>query len=47
MQHSESSDTLLDLTADIIAAFVANNKVAPEALPDLIASACTALVNVG
>lgn len=38
-EHAENSaamDESLQMTADIVASFVANNKVAPEQLPDLI-----------
>lgn len=47
MEEYEASPDVLDLTADIVAAFVSNNKVAPEALPNLIATTYAALSNVG
>jgi predicted transcriptional regulator len=47
VEEYEAPADVLELTADIISAFVSNNKVAPEALPDLIASTYAALNNVG
>lgn len=38
---------MLVLTSDIIAAYVSNNKIDPDALPSLIASTYAALTGVG
>lgn len=43
MEDFEATPDVLDLTADIIAAYVSNNKISAEALPDLIASTHAAL----
>ena len=42
-----SAPNLLDMTADIVSAYVANNTVTADALPGLIASVHGALRNVG
>lgn len=42
-----STETLVALTADVVAAYVANNAVPPAQLPDLISSVHQSLVGVG
>lgn len=42
----DDKTNLIDLTADIVTAHLANNKVAPSELPDLIQSIFTALSNL-
>lgn len=42
----ESSNNLIELTADIVSAYVKNNAVPVSGLPDLIASVNSALSNV-
>lgn len=47
MEEFEATPDVLDLTADIIAAYVSNNKISAEALPELIASTYAALNQAG
>lgn len=43
----ESGNNLIELTADIVSAYVQNNPVPASGLPDLIASVNSALSNIG
>ncbi|OYX37235.1 MucR family transcriptional regulator [Sphingomonas sp. 32-62-10] len=45
--HTEVQETLITLTADIVAAHVSNNSVAVSDLPVLIANVHTALAGLG
>jgi predicted transcriptional regulator len=47
MDMDSTDDTLLTLTADIVAAHVSNNSVAVNDLPQLIANVHTALAGLG
>jgi len=47
MSDTETSAALIDLTSDIVSAYVANNVVQPGALPDLIASVHASLTGLG
>ena len=47
MDMDSTDDTLLTLTADIVAAHVSNNSVAVNDLPQLIANVHSALVGLG
>ena len=47
MTDQENDDTLLTLTADIVAAHVSNNSVAVNDLPNLIANVHGALATIG
>ncbi|QJU57395.1 MucR family transcriptional regulator [Sphingomonas sp. AP4-R1] len=47
MEEDLADDALLTLTADIVAAHVANNHVATTAVPELIAAVHDALSNLG
>lgn len=44
---SEEANSLIELTADIVSAYVQKNAVPVSGLPDLIASVNTALTNIG
>jgi predicted transcriptional regulator len=46
MRMDDDKSNLIDLTADIVTAHLANNKVAPAELPELIQSIFTALSNL-
>jgi predicted transcriptional regulator len=43
----ESQNGVIALTADIVSAFVAQNNIAPEAVPELIRSTYSALTKLG
>src|SRR4051812_30088182 len=47
MSDTETSAALIDLTSDIISAYVVNNVVHPGTLPDLIASVHSSLAGLG
>ena len=47
MDHQDNDDTLITLTADIVAAHVSNNSVAVNDLPQLIANVHGALSAIG
>src|SRR3954447_1347166 len=47
MSDTETSAALIELTSDIVSAYVANNVVQPGALPDLIASVYSSLAGLG
>jgi predicted transcriptional regulator len=47
MNDNENQDTLITLTADIVAAHVSNNSVAVNDLPNLIANVHGALASLG
>src|SRR4051794_27915582 len=46
-EKTSATEDLVELTADIVAAYISRNSIGPSALPDLLASVHGALIGLG